>query len=171
MLSNESLLALLKFSNEKYSHVEGLKEDMEELIGVMMGAERKDENKLIQKMEREHKIEKRRLMNWLPYYYDCHHTEQDIANGVDVCIGENPYAESEEESKYVVNIKGSSFIHRVLLDLRARTLLSKAHLDYEDECKSYRYGDYTHGDGYYDAYGDIQDRLKEIDSAIEKVTA
>jgi hypothetical protein len=171
MLSNESLLALLKFSNEKYSHVEGLKEDMEELIGVMMGAERKDENKLIQKMEREHKIEKRRLMNWLPYHYDCHHTEQDIANGVDVCIGENPYAESEEESKYVVNIKGSSFIHRVLLDLRARTLLSKAHLDYEDECKSYRYGDYTHGDGYYDAYGDIQDRLKEIDSAIEKVTA
>jgi hypothetical protein len=126
MLSNESLLALLKFSNEKYSHVEGLKEDMEELIGVMMGAERKDENKLIQKMEREHKIEKRRLMNWLPYHYDCHHTEQDIANGVDVCIGENPYAESEEESKYVVNIKGSSFIHRVLLDLRARTLLSKA---------------------------------------------
>jgi len=170
MLSNKSLLALFEFQ-KKYSHVEGLKEDMKTLIQVLMDVERKDENKLIEKMEREYEIEKRRLMDWLPYHYDCHHTEQDIANGVDVCIGENPYAESEEELKYVVNIKGGGFIHRVLLDLRARTLLSKAHLDYEDECKSYRYGDYTHGDGYYDAYGDIQDRLKEIDSAIEKVTA
>jgi len=170
MLSGESLMGLIKFQR-KYAHVEGLKEDMDVLIGVTMDAERKDEKKLIEKIEREHEIEKRKLMDWLPYHYDCHHTEQDIIDGVDVCIGENPYAESEEELKYVVNIKGDSFIHRVLLDLRARTLLTKAHLDYEDECKSYRYGEYTHGDGYYDFYGDVQDRLKEIDSAIEKVTA
>tara|TARA_Y100000385_G_scaffold274309_1_gene317356 strand:+ start:795 stop:1307 length:513 start_codon:yes stop_codon:yes gene_type:complete len=170
MLSNTSLMGLFEFQN-RYKHVEGLKEDMDMLIRDMMEAERNDENKLIEKMQREYEIEKRKLMDWLPYHYDCHHTEQDIIDGVDVCIGENPHAESEEELKYVVNIKGSGFIHRVLLDLRARTLLSKAHLDYEDDCKSYRYGEYTHGDGYYDAYGDIQDRLKEIDSAIEKVTA
>jgi len=169
MLSNTSLIGLFEFQN-KYAHVEGYIEDMKTLIQVLMDAEWEDEKKLIEKMEREHEIEKRKLMDWLPYHYDCHHTEQDIIDGVDVCIGENPYAESEE-SKYVVNIKGESFIHRVLLDLRARTLLSKAHLDYEDECKSYRYGDYTHGDGYYDFYGDIQDRLKQIDSAIEKVIA
>ena len=44
MLSGESLMGLIKFQR-KYAHVEGLKEDMDVLIGVTMDAERKDKKK------------------------------------------------------------------------------------------------------------------------------